>query len=101
MPDQLETDNGPPFNPKEFTEFAVEEFFRHHQITSFHPKANGKAENFIKLLNKTKQIARLENKPAQTAILELLIGYRCTPHLATGILPYDAMMDRKLGTKLD
>ena len=100
-PEQLETDNGPPFHAKEFAEFAVEEGFRHHRITPLHPRANGEAENFMKLLNKSEQRARLENKPSKIAIQELLIGYRSTPHPATGITPYDAMMNRKVRTKLD
>ncbi|MCG8047363.1 MAG: DDE-type integrase/transposase/recombinase, partial [Candidatus Thiodiazotropha taylori] len=58
-PEVLETDNGPPFNAKEFAEFAEEEGFRHHRITPLHPRANGEAENFMKLLNKTEQRARL------------------------------------------
>ena len=100
-PEQLETDNGPPFNSKEFSDFAAEEGFRHHQITPLHPQANGEAENFMKLLNKTEQRARIENKPAQVAIQELLTGYRSTPHPATGLTPYDGMMDRKVRIKLD
>ena len=35
------------------------------------------------------------------AIQELLTGYRSSPHPATGVTPYDAMMDRKVRTKLD
>ena len=97
-PEQLETDNSPPFHAKEFAEFAVEEGFRHHRITPLHPRANGEAENFMKLLNKTEQRVRLENKPSKIAIQELLIGYRSTPHPATGTTPYDAMMNRKVRT---
>ena len=55
----------------------------------------------MRLLNKTEQRARLENKPAQLAIQELLTGYRSAPHPATGIPPYDAMRDRNVRTKLD
>ena len=54
----------------------------------------------MKLLNKTEQRARIENKPVRLAIQELLTGYRSTPHPATGVTPYDAMMDRMLRTKL-
>ena len=100
-PEQLKTDNGPPFHAKEFAEFAVEEGFRHHRITPLHPRANGEAENFMTLLNKTEQRACLENKLTKIAIQELLIEYRSTPHPATGIAPYDAMMNRKVRTKLD
>ena len=100
-PEQLETDNGPPFNSKEFADFAAEEGFRHHRITPLHPQANGEAGNFMKLLNKTEQRARIENKPTQVAIQELLTGYRSTHHPATGLTPYDGMMDCKVQIKLD
>ena len=63
-PEKIESDNGPPFNSKEFDTFAQEEGFKHHRITPLHPRANGEAENFMKLLNKTEQRARLENKSA-------------------------------------
>ena len=35
-----------------------------------------------------------------TAIQEMLIGYRSTPHPATGISPYEALMKRQVRTKL-
>ena len=35
------------------------------------------------------------------AIQEMLIGYRSTPHPATGITPYEGMMNRTVRTKLD
>ena len=34
-------------------------------------------------------------------IQELLTGYHSTPHPAMGVTPYEAMMDRKVRTKLD
>ena len=100
-PEQLESDNGPPFSSKEFAEFALEEGFKHHRITPLHPRANGEAESFMKLLNKTEQRAHLENKSTKIAIQELLTGYRSTPHPATGVTPYEAMMNRHVRTKLD
>ena len=97
-PERLESDNGPPFNSRAFAMFASEEGFRHHCVTPLHPQANGEAEKFMKLLNKTEQRARIENKPVRLAIQELLTGYRSTPHPATGVTPYDAVMDRKVWT---
>ena len=52
-------------------DFAQEEGFKHDRITSLHPRANGEAENFMKLLNKTEQRVRLENKSVKIAIQEL------------------------------
>ena len=57
IPERLESDNGPPFQSAEFAEFAKEMGFHHHRITPEHPRANGEAESFMKVLNKTEQIA--------------------------------------------
>ena len=79
----------------------MEEGFRHHKIMPLHPQANGEAESFMKLLNKTEQRSHLENKSVHVAIQELLTGYHSMPHPATGVSPYQAMMNRQIRTKLD
>ena len=100
-PIQLESDNGPPFNSKEFAEFASQEGFKHHRVTPLHPRANGEAENFMKLINKTEQRAHVQGRPIKLAMQEMLTGYRSTPHPATGVSPYVGMMNRQVRTKLD
>ena len=55
----------------------------------------------MKLLNKTEQIAHLQGGDNNTAIQEMLTGYRSTPHPATGVTPYEALMNRQVRTKLD
>ena len=100
-PRRLESDNGPPFNSKEFTEFAKKEGFCHHKVTPDHARANGEAESFMKLLNKTEQIAHLQKQNRNITIQEMLTGYRSTPHPATNITPYEALMNRPVRTKLD
>ena len=49
-PRRIETDNGPPFNSREFKEFGREGRFEHHNITPLHPRANGEAERFMQIL---------------------------------------------------
>ena len=44
-PQRLESDNGPPFNSREFAEFAKEEGFHHHCVTPDHARANGEVES--------------------------------------------------------
>ena len=103
-PRRLESDNGPPFNPKEFQEFAAQEGFQHHRITPNHPRANGEAERFMQLLNKTEQIATLQGKDKlerQNAMQDMLIAYRSTPHPATGVSSYEAMRGATVRTRLD
>ncbi|CAG2239918.1 unnamed protein product [Mytilus edulis] len=64
-------------------------------------RANGEAENFMKLLNKTEQIAHMKGNHSNDAIQDMLMGYRSTPHPATGFTPYAALMNRDVRTKLD
>ena len=56
---QVESDYGPPFSSKEFAEFAAVEGFRNHRIKPLHPRANGEAESFMKVINKTEQRAQI------------------------------------------
>ena len=93
-PRWLESDNGPPFNSKEFAEFAKTEGFYHHRVTPEHARANGEAEIVMKLLNKTEQIAHLQGRSSDMAIQEMLTGYRSSPHPATGVTPYEVLMNR-------
>ena len=55
----------------------------------------------MKVLNKTEQIAHDEGRKSTSAIQDMLMGYRSTPHPATGYTPYEALMKRNVRTKLD
>ncbi|CAC5379696.1 unnamed protein product [Mytilus coruscus] len=101
IPENLETDNGSSFSSNEFSNFATEMGFHHHKITPEHPRANGEAENFMKLLNKTEQIAHMKDNHINDAIQDMLMGYRSTPHTATGFTPYETLMNRNVRTKSD
>ena len=96
IPMRLESDNGPPFNSIEFRNFAEEMGFQHHRVTPEHPRANGEAERFMKVLNKTEQIAHSEGRASSAALQYMRMGYRSTPHPATGYCPYEALMRRNV-----
>ena len=66
-----------------------------------HPRANGEAESFMKLVNKTEQRAHAQRASIKNAMQDMLTGYRSTPHPATEITPYEGMMSRNIQTKLD
>ena len=99
-PEIIESDRGPPFTSHRFAEFAKEQGFKHHQVTPLHPRANGDAEAFMKMVNKTEQIANLRKESREQAMQNMLIGYRSTPHPATNISPYEALYGRKMRNKL-
>ena len=103
-PRRIESDNGPPFNSKEFNEFAKREGFQHHRVTALYPRANGEVERFMQILNKTEQIANLQGKTRlerRNAVQDMLIAYRSTPHPATGVTPYEALKGTPVRMKLD
>ena len=103
-PDCVYSDNGPPFNSHEFAKFAEQEGFAYHRVTLEHPRANGEAETFMQLLNKTEQIAHMQGKTKlgkQMAVQDMLNAYRDTPHPAIGVTPYEAMLNRPIRTKLN
>ena len=55
----------------------------------------------MKVLNKTEQIAHSEGRSSNSALQDMLMGYRSTPHPAIGYCPYEALMKRNVRTKLD
>ena len=77
----------------QFAEFVREEGFTHHRVTPEHARANGEAGNFVKML-KTERITHLQGANRESAVQNMLTGYRSTPHPATGITSYRAMMER-------
>lgn len=101
MPRRLESDNGPRFNSRDFEEFSKQEGFYHHHVTPEHARTNDEVASFMKMLNKTEQITHLQGRDTKLAVQEMLTGYRLTPHPATGIPPYKALMNRQVSTKLD
>ncbi|XP_032231485.1 uncharacterized protein K02A2.6 [Nematostella vectensis] len=101
VPKVVQTDNGPPFNSTEFTEFAAIEGFRDKKITPRHPKAQGQVEGFNKLINKIATIANQEHIDVHEATYDMLSAYRDTPHPATKETPYELMMNREIRTKLE
>ncbi|XP_032241119.1 uncharacterized protein K02A2.6 [Nematostella vectensis] len=101
VPKVVQTDNGPPFNSTELTEFAAEEGFIHKKITPRHPKAQGQVKGFNKLINKIATIANQEHIDVHEATYDMLSAYRDTPHPATKKTPYELMMNREVRTKLE
>jgi transposase InsO family protein len=86
IPDRVKTDNGPPFNSNQFSEFAKSSNFKHHRITPYWPRANGACEKFMQGLKKI----LTDYKPSEidSKLNGYLRNYRSTPHLATNKTPH-------------
>ena len=100
IPEIVKSDNGPPFNSQEFSNFAKYLGFHHRKITPLWPQANGGAERMMRTLKKTLQTAQVENKPWKQELYTFLRNYRATPHSTTGVSPAEALFNRKVRTRL-
>ena len=86
-PEVYKSDNRSPFQSHRFSEFAKKWGFRHRKVTPEWPRANGKAESFMKKLGKVLKTAEVEGSDEQEALQEFLRRYRETPHSSTGVSP--------------
>ena len=100
IPEELTSDNGPPFNGKPFQEFCSEMGIVHRKVTPLWPEANGCVERFMKTLGKVIRTAAAERKPWQQAVVTFLRNYRATPHPATGRSPAEVLFNQQTRNKM-
>jgi hypothetical protein len=100
IPEAIKTDNGPPFNGKEFAEFCQQMGIKHQKVTPLWPEANGLVERFMRNLGKTIRTAKIENKDWKREIFTFLRNYRTTPHPATGYSPAELLFGKTARNKL-
>uniref|UniRef100_A0A1I8IKK8 Reverse transcriptase n=1 Tax=Macrostomum lignano TaxID=282301 RepID=A0A1I8IKK8_9PLAT len=95
IPQELVTDNGPPFSSKEFGRFLASYGIKHRLITPYYPAANGMTERLNRSINKVVRAAIEERRDWRAALDEWLLAYRNTPHTATGRAPAELLMGRR------
>ena len=100
VPDIVRSDNGPPFNSKEFASFADDLGFKHRKVTPKWARANGEVERFVRTVKKVVKTAKLEHKNYKQELNRLLRNYRATPHSTTRVSPATALFGRPIKTKL-
>ncbi|CAB3986536.1 Uncharacterized protein K02A2.6 [Paramuricea clavata] len=99
-PEELITDNGPPFNAVEFTEYLSARGVHHRRITPYWPQANCEAERFMKTVTKAIRTAHSEGKRWQSELDLFLLNYRSTPHSTTHTSPAELLFNRSIRNKL-
>lgn len=100
IPIELKSDNGPPFNSEDFTNFAKELGFRHRKITPYWPQANAEAERFMRTVQKAIRTAHTQGQNWKQELPKFLRNYRATQHSTTTVSPAELLFGRKLRTKL-
>ena len=72
VPDVIRSDNGPPFNSKEFAAFADDLGFKHQKVTPKWARANGEVERFVRTVKKVINRAKVEPKNYREELNRLL-----------------------------
>ena len=57
-PLKIKSDNGPPFNGEEFSNFSKIQGFKNQKLTPKDPQANGEIENYMKQIKKAAAIVK-------------------------------------------
>jgi len=91
-PDTVVSDNGPPFNSREFAHSAKSWEFKHHTISPGNSKSNGKIEAAVKT---AKQFLRKSHD-----IHLALLDHRNTPTQGMSTSPAQPLMSRRTRTLL-
>ena len=94
VPDQLVTDNGPPYNSEAFREFAREFEFEHITSSPGYPKSNGKSENAVRT---AKRLVKKGKESGRDPYLSLL-DWRNTPSEDVGYSPAQQLLCRRTRT---
>jgi hypothetical protein len=96
IPDQLMSDNGPPFNSADFRKFADTYEFEHKTSSPGYAQSNGKAENAVK----TAKALLRKAKEAQSDPFLALLAWRNTPSENLGTSPAQRLLSRRTKTPL-
>ena len=80
LPTKITSDNGPPFDSYELSNYFKENGIIHHRVTPIWPQANGEVESFMKPLNKAIRAAKIQGEDWRHVLYRFLLSYRAMPH---------------------
>ena len=96
VPEIVQTDNGPPFNSRDFAQFADSYNFTHTTSSPEYPQSNGKVESAVKL---AKRLLKKTKREGEDFYMSLLV-WRNTPTAGMNSSPAQRMFSRRLRDNL-
>ena len=101
LPEEMVSDNGPQFVSQEMKEFLKFNGICQCLSPPYHPSSNGEVERAVRTFKDAMKVRKSEKAVMSEKIARFLLGYRTTPHTATGCTPAELLMGRRLRTRLD
>ena len=101
LPNQVVSDNSPPFQSAEYEEFLQQNDIQRILVSPYHPSSNGFAERFVQTFKYALESSASDPSCSlQQRIYNFLLSYRSTPHATTGSSPAKLFLQRELRTRL-
>lgn len=104
LPEIIVSDNGPPFNSKEFRRFCMSNGIQQVNSPPYHPPSNGSAERAVQTVKSSLKKLLLDTKRNKLTlehnIQNFLFAYRNTPSAVTQKSPAEMMFRQLPRTKL-
>ena len=100
IPEVIKSDNGPPFNGKNFHQYAMFMGFRHKKITTLWLKANSEVEHSMRTVNKVVKVGIAQNLSRSQELRNFLLAYCATPHSTTRLSPATLLFGTPIRSKL-
>ncbi len=98
IPQELKTDNGPPFQGFEFARYLEAMGVKHRKITPLWPRANAFCERFMRNLNRVLRNSQASGGSWREELETFLSNYRATPHSSTGMAPASLLLQTSSST---
>ena len=100
FPNRLWSDNGPPFQSRQFNSFLKHFGIHHKKVTPRYPQANGTIERFMRVISKALKTGNFNERNWREELQNKLLNYRCSPHSITGKTPSELFFNRTIQNKL-
>ena len=99
-PAKLKSDNGPPFNAKEFENYVKTPGIDWKPSTPLWPQGNANTESIMRPIGKVMRTSILKNKNWRQELQRFLLSYRSTPHKTTGVASCELLFNLQIRGQL-
>ncbi|XP_058826834.1 uncharacterized protein K02A2.6-like [Topomyia yanbarensis] len=100
FPESIKSDNGPPFNGADYSQFCHERGIKTIFSTPHFPQQNGMVENYMKIINKSMAIAASAGSNYNDELQAAIQAHNAACHTVTKVPPEEIMSGRKIKRRL-
>ncbi|XP_055604150.1 uncharacterized protein K02A2.6-like [Uranotaenia lowii] len=100
FPENIKTDNGPPFNGQEYKDYCTERGINLIYSTPYYPQQNGLVEGYMKIINKAMAAAFSNGTDYMDELQAAVQAHNSAKHTVTQVPPEEVLMRRKIRRRL-